>query len=229
MSPWPFVGRHRESGWVRGELEAGRSVVLTGIFGIGRTSLAKHVAKEMAREWLFVFADFDRGPAGVWRDLFATIFPKAQARLQDEPRSMKWRRFRVSNQRLEDPRRHAVVLDNVVRLSASKLDCFRRLRERFRVVAIAEDFLPEQAKAAVCAALWAQPPLRLGHLSEAATVAFFEQCSRRHGFGWGVGEIRGLARAARGFPLGMRDAVAAELRRRETLASARTLLPGPRG
>jgi hypothetical protein len=224
VSSWPFVGRERESAYVRVELEAGRSVVLTGICGIGRTSLAKHVAREMARDWFFVFADFDRAPGGVWRDLFARIFPGAQADLGNQARSVKWTRFRVSNRRLEDPRRHALVLDNVARLSAPRLDCVRRLRERFQVVAIAEDFLPKQESAALCAALWARRALRLGHLSLAPTLAFFEECSRRHGFGWGPGEVRGLARAAGGFPLGMREAVAAELRRRETLEGGGRLL-----
>ena len=161
-----------------------------------------------------MFADFDQAPGQVWRDLFAAIFPKAQERLRTEGRSAKWMRYRVSNRRLEDQRHHVVVLDNVVRLTAPRLDSIRRLRERFQVVAIAEAFLSEEASAALCAALWARRPLQLGHLSEAATVTYLEECSRRHGFGWGEGEVHGLARAVNGFPLGMREAVAAELRRR---------------
>ena len=220
MSRWPFVGRQREAAYVRAELEAGRSVVLTGIWGIGRTSLATHVAQEMAGDWLFVLADFERDPGEVWRDLFAAIFPKAQARLRSQAKSAKWTRFRVLNQPLEDPRRHAVVLDNVARLSPHRLDVARRLRERYQVVAIAEDFLPDRAKAALSAALWARSPLRLGHLSRAATLNFFEECSRRHGFGCAPGEIRGLARATGGFPLGMTEAVTAELcRRRPSVTS----------
>ncbi len=80
MRPNPFVGRGKETAWIRAELEAGRSVVLIGICGIGRTALARHVAEEMAREWLFVFADFARAPGQLWRDLFAAAFPKAQER-----------------------------------------------------------------------------------------------------------------------------------------------------
>jgi hypothetical protein len=217
---YPFVDRRRETARVRAELEAGRSVVLTGIYGIGRTALARHVAEELAREWIFVFADFDRAPGQVWRDLFAAVFPKAQERLRTEGRSAKWMRYRVSSRRLEDRRRHVVVLDNVARLTAPRLESIRRLRERFQVVAIAEAFLPEQASAALCAALWVRRPLQLGHLSEAATATFFEECSRRHGFGWGEGEVQGLARAVNGFPLGMREAVAAALHRRETLKDA---------
>ncbi len=221
MRPLPFVGRKKETAWLRAELEAGRSVVLSGIYGSGRTALARHVAEEMEREWLFVFADFDRAPGQVWRDLFAAIFPKAQERLRTEGRPAKWMRYWVSNRRLEDQRHHVVVLDNVVRLTAPRLDSIRRLRERFQVVAIAEAFLSEEASTALCAALWARRPLQVGHLSEAATVSFLGECSRRHGFGWGEGEVHGVARAVNGFPLGMREAVAAELRRHEGIGEER--------
>lgn len=225
MRSHPFVGRRRETAWVRAELEAGRSVVLTGIWGIGRTALANRVAEEMARDWLFVLVDFERPSGQVWRDLFSAIFPRAQERLRTEGRSAKWMRYRIFNRRLEDRRRHVVVLDNLARLTAPRLDAIRRLRERFQVVAIAEAFLPEEASAALCAALWARRPLRLGHLGEAATVAFFEECSRHHGFGWGGSEVKGLARAVKGFPLGMREAVAAELRLRENPRASRSREP----
>jgi hypothetical protein len=215
----PFVGRERELAYLRRELSAGRSVVLTGPYGIGRTSLLRHAAVEMARDWAFVFADFDRSPGDAWRELYAAIFPRACKRLRGEVKSVKWTRFRVLNQRAEGRRPHVVVLDNVARLPAPRLDFVRRLREAYRVVAIVEDFLPEEAKAALCSALWARPPLRLPHLSPAATVAYFEGCCRCHGFGWGPGEIEGLAQAVSGFPLGMREAVEAELRRRKARAS----------
>jgi AAA ATPase domain len=216
---WPFVGREKEARYIRTELEAGRSVVLTGVWGIGRTALAQHVAEEMAREWHFAFVDFERGLAEVWRGLFGALFPSARARLRGASKPVQWLRYRVSNLRLEDERRHAVVLDDVVRLTARRLDAVRRLRERFPVVAIVEGFVPEADQAALCAALHARRRLRLGYLSLRATRAFFDECSRHHGFAWGPGEVRGLARAVAGFPLGMREAVTAELRRRESSGS----------
>jgi len=222
----PFVGRQKEATYLRRELEAGRSVVLAGPFGIGRTSLARCVAREMAREWAFVHVDFDRPPGEVWRDLFAAIHPRACAGLRGEVRPAKWTRFRVLNRPTESRRRHVVELDNVARLSAPRIDVVRRLRERFPVVAIVEGFLPEPAQAELCRSLWARAPLRLAHLSPAATLDYFRECSRRHGFGWGEGEIRGLARATHGFPLGMREAVEAEQRRRKAHAFGQVLLAG---
>jgi hypothetical protein len=49
---------------------------------------------------------------------------------------------------VEDRRRHAVVLDNLARRAARRLDLVRRLQERFQGVAIAEAFLPEPAMSA---------------------------------------------------------------------------------
>lgn len=225
---WPFVGREKEAAHVRAELEAGRSVVLTGIHGIGRTALVRHVAEQMARDSLFVTADFARAPAEVWRTLLAAIFPKAAARLPRGPRPAQWVRHRVSTWKPEDPRRHVVVLDNVARLTPRGRETLRRLRERFQVLAIAEAFLPERHQDAVCSALHSRRPLRIGPLSGRATLAFLEECSRRHGFAWGPAEVRGLARAVAGFPLGMREAVTAELRRRARAGGA-GLRQGGRG
>ena len=215
MTAWPFVGREKETRYVRGELDAGRSVVLTGPWGIGRTALARHVAAELARERLFAFVDLEGGPAEVWRVLFPTFFPRAHARLRGSSRPVSWLRHRVLSRDVEDRRRAVVVVDGVARVTPQRLDSIRRLRERFQVIAILEHFVPDPARTAVCSALWARPALELPHLSRAATASFLEECSRRHGFGWGRGEVRGLARAVAGFPLGMCEAVAAELRRRE--------------
>ena len=221
MNTVPFVGREREVAYLRAELAAGRSVVLTGPYGIGRTSLVRHVAAAMAREWTFVILDFDRPPGELWRELFAVLFPRAVRRQRSEARPVKRTRFRVLSRPAEDRRRHVVVLDNVARLTTPRLDLVRRLRERHQIVAIAEDFLPEAARALLCEALWARAPLRLAHLGPAAALAFFEECSRCLGFGWGEGEIRGLARATHGFPLGMRQALEAARRRRDTRAFGR--------
>jgi replication-associated recombination protein RarA len=214
VTVWPFVGREKETRYLRAELDAGRSVVLTGPWGIGRTALARHVAGEMAQECLFAFVDFGRGPAEVWRALFAALFPEARARSPKGRRSAQWLRYRVSTWQPEDPRRRVLVLDDIARITARGLDTFRRLRERHQVLAIVEAFVPDPEIEALCTALRARRPLQLGHLDSRATRAFFEEYSRRHGFVWGPGEVRGLARAVAGFPLGMREAAAAEVRRR---------------
>jgi hypothetical protein len=60
---------------------------------------------------------------------------------------------------------------------------------------------------------------RRQELCEAATVAFLEECSRRYGLGWGQREIQGPVRAVNVVPAGTREAVAAELRRREQARS----------
>jgi hypothetical protein len=221
VTAWPFVGRRRDCAFLRAELEAGRSIVLTGSYGIGRTCLVRHLAEEMREGWLFAFADLDGGPGAVWRSLFATLFPRARPRRGKQPSSVQWTRFRVLHRELQDRRRHVVVLDDVARLPAPRLDLMRRLRARFQIVGIAEDFLPAPAMSALCVALRTRRPYRLGRLGPKATATFFQEASRRHGFGWGAAEVRGLASAAKGFPLGMREMVEAELSRRAALGVGR--------
>jgi hypothetical protein len=210
----PFVGRQKESAYVRRELEAGRSIVLSGIYGIGRTSLVRQLAAEMAHDWHFVFVDAAAGPADIWREVFGQAFPASSRRLGTRTPLVGWTRFRVLHRPFEDSRRHVIVLDNLARLSARRVDLARRTGARCPVIAIVESFLPSEACAQLALALRCRAPLQLGHLSLAATIEFFEVCSSRHGFGWAPGDVRGLARATRGFPLAMRDAVDGECRRR---------------
>lgn len=211
---FPFVGRERETAYIRSEVEAGRNVILTGPFGIGRTSIVENAARLMAETWLLATADCERPPVEVWRQLFGELFPKKRARPGTERKPMRWLRAAVMHRRPEDPRRHALLLDNLSRITTMRLDMVRRLSARFPVIAIVEAFAPEEGLAALRRALGARKILRIGSLGPAATKRFLVECSRLHDLGWGAGEIRGLARAVAGFPLGMRDLVAAEIHRR---------------
>jgi len=217
MSAPPFVGRQKELAFLQAQVEDGRSVVLTGIFGIGRSALVRQLAGLMARERTFVFARLDQAPGHVWHELYAGLFPRKASRHRREQPPVQWTRYRVLHERPESRRRHVIVLDDVVRLSTARLDLVRRLHERFQMITIAEDFLPAAERDALCAALWVRAPLRLGHLEAFASLEFFERAFREHQLTLDPGEVHGLARAVRGFPLGMQEALAAELRRRGRL------------
>ena len=154
----PFVGRRRETAYLRAEIAAGRSIVITGAFGVGRTALVVESARQLALEWSFLFSGFDVGSAGELGD-------------------------KLSRRRREDPRRQALVLDDVAKVTPQRVEAARRLRERYRVIAIVEAFVPEAQQAALASALWARPPLQLGCLDRAATLKYFEACSRRLGLG----------------------------------------------
>ena len=70
-----FVGRGQEAERIRGELLAGRNVVLTGRFGIGRTALLRHLAREMKAEWRFIFLDGSLTAARLCEQLHLALFP----------------------------------------------------------------------------------------------------------------------------------------------------------
>jgi len=46
-----FVGRENEARHIIRELKQGNNVVLCGKYGIGRTSLVKHLATTLLNEW----------------------------------------------------------------------------------------------------------------------------------------------------------------------------------
>jgi hypothetical protein len=83
----------------------------------------------------------------VSRDDFIAAFPPGLERLF-EGASISLQQARPYPQQAQHRRRrHVVVLDNVARLTAPRLESIRRLRERFQiVVAIAEAFLSEERR-----------------------------------------------------------------------------------
>jgi replication-associated recombination protein RarA len=64
-----FVGREKEAKQIMASLSSGRNVILSGTYGMGRTSLVRHVAQVMKGEREFLFADYSETPARVCRAL----------------------------------------------------------------------------------------------------------------------------------------------------------------
>lgn len=201
---------------VRTDLVAGRNVILTGAYGIGRTSLLRHMARSMARNWRFVFLDGSRTGGRVCVDLFAALFPHAS---DGGPSTLpyRWARHRIVTRPPEDPRSHVLVLDDLARVSAAKLDLVRRLVRagRFRLVAVPEAFLPPAKLSRLQAALQAGAPLRLRPLRLDDAEQFFREGAWTLETTWSRARIHGLAVASRGFPLGMKQLLVSELNGRE--------------
>jgi len=206
----PFVGRGREIARLRAGLVAGENFVVSGVFGIGRTSLVRAVAASMADHHRFIVLDLQGTPLSVARELHEALF-----RGEVTVRSFRSLRYRIATRALTDRRNHVVVLDNVSRLTAPKLDFIRRLVEarRYRVVAIVEAFLGGKELLHLRSALRCGPPIRLGPLSVADSERFLEASARALGLAWRSAEVHGLAVASHGFPLGMRELVDRSLAR----------------
>jgi hypothetical protein len=212
-----FVGRQEETARIRGELEAGKNLVLTGPFGIGRTAVLRRVAWEQRGTWSFIFLSGAATPGRMCQDLFLALFPHQRTALNHGEISLLAQRRAIAAGTLKDPRPRVVVLDDIARLTRQRIDFIRWLRGlgRFQVIAVTEGFLPEAARQRLRVALAPAPLLALDRLEPAMTKAFFQAWSEQHRLGWGPEHVHGLVLATRGYPLGMREAVGANLRTEE--------------
>lgn len=211
-----FTGREKETAQVQRALERGNNVVVVGKYGIGRTSLVRHVAGINRDRWRFVFVDFSQTPAKICGHLLDELFPKRGYRRGGVYVRYRSGRFKISSLDLEDRRQHVIVLDNVARLSKPKLDFVGYLawEKRFRFVAIVEAFAPKDDLLLLRAVLRPAVTISLRYLTAQHAREFFRHFSERHGLGWTETRINYLAGTTGGYPLGMKEAVAMELERR---------------
>jgi len=68
-----FFGRQSETKQFIASLSSGRNVILSGKYGMGRTSLVRHVGRNMQGKWKFLFADFSKTPDQVCRELVSQL------------------------------------------------------------------------------------------------------------------------------------------------------------
>ena len=142
-------------------------MILTGKYGIGRTSLIKHIADSIENRWRFIFVDFSQAPGKVCRVLIDELLPKSKGRKRAEILGYKSNRFRISNLDFTDKRQHVLVLDNIAKLSAQKLDLIRYfvMAKRFRFVAIVENFMRGEELFVLRARLRNALQINIPHLS----------------------------------------------------------------
>lgn len=200
-----FVGRDKELARVQAELEAGHNLVLTGPFGIGRTTLLRHLARTRRADWRFVFLDGGQTPGRLCEqllDVWAPDRPKS-ARRRVEPWTVE--RRQLPERLAREPRSVAVVLDDLGKATAPKREFLRWLHEltQVRVILVTEKFLGEQAELHLRALIYPAPKVTLGPLQEGPSRAFFESWARHHQLTWDAGTIHGLVLATRGYPTGM--------------------------
>ena len=181
----PFVGRVRELRSLRRFLDAGYSVVLTGPFGSGRTSLVGELARKL-RSSRFV----------AWKEAESRRLVRIAVR--DAAIGA-----RTSGSVIRS--RVVLVVDDVVHLTAQRVRCLRELVRTLQcqTIVIVESSMPPDEIARLRAALGAARLLRLGPLSRRAVEQYFSESVRTLGLNWSSDEIRGTARATHGHPLTM--------------------------
>lgn len=214
-----FVGREQEIAQVAAALAAGSNVVLSGKFGIGRTSLVRQVAAGSCGEWQFLFADFSRPPAAVCHQLAAQLSrPRRSWRRIDQP-AYRGARRRLLVMAGEAAPPAVIVLDDVARITPAKWEFLRFLSRAtgLRFVVVVESFLPEADVTRLRTCIYPSIRLHLGLLPAPRSHEFFERVSGRTGFRWSPDQIRALATRGGGFPLAMAEAAAEALTRRKGL------------
>ena len=182
-----FVGRTRELRRFARLLDEGRNIVLTGVFGSGRTMLVRQLAdNEQSRQ--FVFWDSRSSQ----RALRITVAKLCAARPVHKSAGER-----------NSP---VVVVDDVIQITPQRLRTLRGLvrTHRCQVIAVVERSVRNLDVTRLRAALDAARLLRLGPLSGSATERYFSIAARDYGFGWTVDEIRSTARSTHGHLLTMR-------------------------
>jgi len=206
-----FVGRVKESERIRKELSEGNNLVLTGPFGIGRTALLRHLAKDLEEGFRFIFMDGSQTPGRLCEQLLldGTSRPAVPTRNATVP--WKIDRHRLETRRERDPRTIVLVLDDLAKVTAPKLDFLRWLNglDHYKIVAVTERFLLEKDLARLRRSLFPAPIVTVGPLSMTSAERFFGAWALQHGVGWSPEIIHGLVLATRGYPTGMWEAARA--------------------
>ena len=210
-----FVGRDKEIGQVRQALQEEKNVILSGRYGMGRTSLIKYIGEGMKDEWRFVFADFSKTPGAICNHLLSKLF--SQYGLDPQYVKYKSSRSRIVTLDLEDKRKHVLVFDNLAKLTPPKNDFLRYLtwEKRFQLIAIVESFLPPNDLFQLRVRLDPAVVINLERLCPDGEIRFFRSLSEEHGFHWTESHIRNLAELTGGYPLRMKEIAAREIERKQ--------------
>jgi len=206
-----FVGREKEVEQIRESLEDGKNVILSGKYGMGRTSLIKHIGERMKDEWRFVFTDFSKTPGAICNHLLSKLFP--QHDLDPEYVKYKSSRFRIVALKLKDKRKHVLVFDNLAKLTSPKSDLLRYLtwEKRFQFIAIVESFLPRNDLFLLRVRLDPAVVINLERLCTGSGIRFFRSLSEEYGLHWTEGRIKSLSEVTGGYPLRMKEITVREL------------------
>lgn len=210
-----FVGREKEVEQINAALGAGRNVIVSGKYGIGRTSLVQYMAEIMQKQRRFLFLDFSETPGKLCERLVDKLWPQRKRKERDGFSKYRSARFRIVSLDFIDNRKHVLVLDNIAKLSAQKLDFIRYLawEKRFQFVAIVENFISKEDLFRLRVRLYPADLIVLEYLSNREVCAFYQDLSERHQLCWTEGQIKNLVEMTGGYPLRMRELALRQLKK----------------
>jgi hypothetical protein len=200
-----FVGRESEVRHIIRELQRGNNIVLKGKYGIGRTSLIKHLAHTLLKAWQFVFVDFSKTPGKMSKELMKVLGIAMRFKQSEKKMGYKSMRYRIAN--VESPKRKktVIVFDNIAKLTTQKIIFLRHLilERHFQFIAITENFLPGNDLFFLKAQLLPATTICLCNLKTNAVLSFLRSYSDKYHLSWSDAYIHSLAALAGGYPLGM--------------------------
>jgi len=203
-----FFGRQIETKQLIASLSSGRNVILSGKYGMGRTSLVRHVARVMRGKWKFLFTDFSKTPDQVCRELESQLKREIIYKKKAEPVRYKSRRRRLAAASKE-PIPHVLVLDNIAKLTAQKLALIRYwvMEGSFLFVAVTETLIDEGEFLALRLALLPADVMQIRRMQMKDSMEMIRACAERFKLSWTDQQLRAAALVTRGYPLGIVDLI----------------------
>lgn len=200
-----FVGRESEASHIIRALQRGNNIVLSGKYGIGRTSLIKHLASTFLSEWRIVFVDFSQTPGKMSEKLMKELGLAWRFKKTGKKMGYKSMRYRIANMESLKKKKTLIVFDNVAKLTSQKIIFLRQLilENHFQFIAIVENFLPANDLMRLKAQLLPVEMVSLPYLRDEDVVSFIRLHAEKYSLDWSDAYILSLAALAGCYPLGM--------------------------
>ena len=200
-----FTGREKEKKKIIKELEQGKNIILAGKFGIGRTSLAREIAKHSGGRRQFVFVDFTQTPGKMSENLMKQLHICSGLTKTGNKMGYKSMRYRIAAIASSTENKPVVVFDNVAKLTRPKIAFLRYIREEesFQFIAIVENFLTEKHALFLKTLLFPTTHFPLGYLPDKDVLEFVHYYVEKHHLKCSEAEIASLTLLAGGYPLEM--------------------------
>ena len=202
-----FVGRKHEKEKIHKTLLHGKSVIITGKFGIGRTSLVQEIANEMSRRRRFLFVDFSQTPGKMSESLMKELGLSRRFRKTGMKMGYKSMRYRVATSSCRATDKPVIVFDNIARLTRAKNVFLRRLIEEqhFQFIAVCENFLPEDDLIVLKTQLLPMEMVSINYLPPEDVRRWLYLYSEKHRLDWSEAYIHDLTELIGGYPLGISE------------------------
>ncbi|MEQ8180187.1 MAG: AAA family ATPase [Smithellaceae bacterium] len=200
-----FTGREKEKKKIIKELERGNNVILTGKFGIGRTSLIKKISKQLDGQRQIVFVDFSQTPRKISERLMKELQICNRFKRTGNKMGYKSMRYRIAETGSLTKNKPVIVFDNIAKLTQPKITFLKYLHDEghFQFIAIIENFLSEKHVLLLKILLFPATNCSLGYLSDSDVSVFIRHYAKMHHLELSDAYIASLTLLAGGYPLGM--------------------------